>query len=253
MKMNQSLLSTGRLFMTVLFCVINIIGQSQNIQFSGGQSDGYTSTQLTDGSNVVTLGAGSDGAALLVWLDNGNIISLGSEADGGDQEVYIDQSTLISNGSAGDGYASYTWLDASNIISLGAASDGYEHGSLLRKYWTGNTNTAWLVASNWEDLMIPEIMDEVIIPPDRLFYPLLGGGLLNIGGMRLNDAFRCKTIWVQASATFRGKIGTYLQNKSSLIIDGEMIWINPSANAFQNFPGATVELRSGGLLLFGSN
>lgn len=209
----------------VLFLTSSI--WAQNEAFHGGFGDGYAGVELNNTANPNSGGGFGDGYASNELINNNN---------------------TRSKGSIGDGYASILLLNQINILTRGGIGDGYANADFIKIYWTGNISTAWLNTDNWSSLSVPTNADEIIIPPNRPNYPLLGAQLLSIGDPIIMTGFRCREIWVQSGASFSGKLNTTLANQSLLLIDGTFIWKNPSANSFLNFNGGEVLVRNGGVL-----
>ncbi len=212
-----------------LTCLVtlSIEPAAQNEAFRGGYGDGYSSVEVLDENSIISLGSQGDGHAL-------------------DQQISLE--VVVSKGGSGDGYSHFSFSNQGVLVSKGSGGDGYDYADYIKIYWTGNIGTAWLNASNWSSLSVPTNADEIIIPPGRPHYPLLGAQLLSIGDPTITTGFRCKELWVQAGASFSGKLNTTLANQSLLLIDGTFIWKNPAVNSFLNFNGGEVEVRSGGIL-----
>ena len=212
---------------TLTFLVaIAIEPEAQNEAFRGGYGDGYSTVEVLNDNEIISLGSQGDGYAL-------------------DQQASLE--VVVSKGSSGDGYGHLPFLNQSVLVSKGNGGDGYSYDNFIKIYWTGNSSTAWLNANNWSSFSVPTNADEIIIPPNRPNYPLLGAQLLSIGDPVITSGFRCKEIWIQSGASFSGKLGTTLANQSVLLIDGTFIWKNPSVNSFLNFNGGEVRVRSGGV------
>jgi hypothetical protein len=220
-----------------------------NTLSKGAFGDGYAIEELEDSTLSISLGQFGDGYASGELAGSANTLSKGAFGDGYAIEELKDSTLSISLGQFGDGYASGELAGGANTLSKGGNGDGYDYEEFIKVYWTGNIGTAWLNGSNWSTLTVPDNDDEIIIPPGRPNYPLLGAQLLSIGDPDITTGFRCAELWVQDGASFSGKLNTTLANQSLLLIDGTFIWQNPSASSFLNHLGGVVRVREGGVLM----
>ena len=231
--------------------MISLIASSavaQGDPFAGGFGDGYSGASLLNQELVLSIGSFADGYAS-GKIDNPDVLlSLGSTGDGYDMNDVMNTEFILSLGSLGDGYTSNNWSNSTFSLSKGSAGDGYDLAQISKIYWTGDVDVDWLNYNNWSSLTVPINSDDVIIPPGRPNYPLLGNDLLSIGNPLITTGFRCAGLWIQNGGEVMSKPGTTLSNQSTLLINGELTWKNQAANSFLNFATGEVEIRNGGIL-----
>jgi len=50
------------------------------------------------------------------------------------------------------------------------------YGTKLPLSWTGNSDSDWFKAANWDPQVVPTMADDVVIPPGKSNYPTISGG-----------------------------------------------------------------------------
>ena len=195
--------------------------------FHGGFSDGYGRVENEDSLSLISKGKFSDG------------YNLGNS---------VDLTALNSLGGFADGYSISKLNNQINISSRGGHTDGYSSEFWIRKYWTGAINSVWHNSTNWSDALVPNMNDQVIIPADCLFYPILSGQRLLIGQSGSPLDFICNSLWIQNNASLTGSTTTRFESSNRLEIDGNFYWKNVSLYSIINNLGATIKVGSTGAL-----
>ncbi len=140
---------------------------SQPDYCSGGDGNGYTQSGFT-------------GA-----MFNSSAYCSGGHGDGSSQAVFgplclVDQTPWCSGGN-GNGY-----VLAGTSFNLGTGM------------WKGLVSSDWSAPLNWTNSHIPDVTNDVIIPPFCPNYPSLPGGLLSIGSN--TGTFRCRNMIIEEGA-----------------------------------------------------
>ncbi len=79
---------------------------------------------------------------------------------------------------------------------------------LAQRIWTGNTNTDWRTASNWNPTSAPASNEDVIIPGGRSNYPVL------------NNYQEIKSLTIESGATITQNSGVFLVEGGETSITG---------------------------------
>ncbi len=86
--------------------------------------------------------------------------------------------------------------------------------------WTGNTNSDWATATNWDSGLEPDEHDNVVIPPSPSMQPIVATGTTTA-------VCREMSILPGASLTINGKLGFYgnIINFGNIEVNGEFVYL----------------------------
>lgn len=236
-------------------------------QFIGGIEDGYD-FQIIMSSTTIYAGGAADGSgfnqstlASSIFIggdDHGygfsqspqtNSIFLSDEKDGYASAKQINSFSIFS-GDLLDGYSTDIYTNSTSIYG-GGINDGYNtKSSILRWVWTGATNSNWNINTNWSIGSIPTNNSKVVIPAHAPNYPLLIGGLLNIGPNQITGDYFCKNLTIRVGAQFNTNTDALLINNDKVQVEGILTISNPTLGSFTNVAGATLNIKSTGQVIF---
>jgi hypothetical protein len=212
--------------------------------FVGSANDGFDVSRFTSTQSIYE-GAAEDGFDFSRFTSTQSIY-VGAAEDGFDLSQFTTGQSLF-NGADNDGFDLILYHSQQSIF-VGNSDDGFDFGTHLHyNKWTGLVGTGWLIAGNWEHNIVPNDSIRVRIPPGVPNIPKINAGTFKIG-TAIGANFTCKALWIEPGATILCRINAFIENHSSILIDGTFQWKNQAANSFINQPGASILIRNGGVL-----
>jgi len=217
-------------------------------QFAGGEGDGFGGGRWV-GSVVMYQGATADGFSAMEVLGS-NYLYQGGNLDGFVNTTLEQNNLSVYQGQNADGFSQLGLESADLKMYQGQVDDGFAFGNLYQKYiWSGAVGTGWNVDANWETNRPPGIRHQAIIPDGVLNFPFVNAGVLAIGANPNNGLFTCSELLIRQNAELTTRINCFIENYGKLEIRGTMNVLNTDANAFRNYSGSLLEIKSQGSLI----
>ena len=208
----------------------------------GGVGDGFSNSSVENFFSDFTKGDVGDGFSTNSFTNNFADFCYGGIGDGyTSKELNLEFLDFTSGGDA-DGFSlSSSATNDFNEVFKGGDSDGYaydKYGHII--FWTGNEGTGWNVAGNWENGIIPNYCNPVVIPAGVPNFPAVNAGLLRIGYYK---DYRCQRIKINTGAEMLTRVNCFVENYDLIFIRGKLFVKNPAANAFSNLGSGIIQLK----------
>ena len=227
---------------------------SQDEPFKGGPGDGYADKEILDTTFIFSEGGSGDGYAAKQVLNNVLNFTLGGTADGATEIELQNSSNKVFSGGVADGASGEQLQNQNNKVFSGGKADGYAFFTIEHIiYWTGNVGTGWNVAGNWENEIIPNYCNPVVIPANVPNYPAINQGLFRIGYYNNSADYNCAKIKVEAGAELTIRVSCFVENYSTINNFGTIYVKNSALNAFQNKANAQLRLKPNSSMIFQPN
>ena len=226
-----------------------------NVEFlnftKGSNGDGYTSIAVYDTFYNYTMGGSGDGFSTIDIQNQFLDFSRGGNSDGFSYVYIEDNFNLMYTGGNSDGFSIISTQDDFNQMYKGGESDGFaydKYGHIV--LWTGNIGTGWNVAGNWENEIIPNYCNPVIIPSGVPNFPAVNSGQLRIGYYTDEGDYRCQRIKIDNGAEMTTRVNCFVENYDLIINRGKLFVKNPASDAFRNLNGGIINLKPNAELIF---
>ncbi len=263
---------------TCIFVLLSSVQCQVNSIFKGGDSDGWNlQTFIIPQNNQIFAGGNMDGHAINHYMKpQNNSIFTGGIEDGFSYDIYIHPSNnsifeggiedgfsfdtyiqpknnLIFAGGINDGFSFDTYIQPNNnSIFAGGINDGIDWSSYTNVVWSGNIDEDWHKSGNWFGNKIPLSNDNVRIPENRPFYPLLSDGLLVVNSELLGK-FECLNLKLDQGSSFTLDIDAFLENSGEIDISGNFHVRNLDEESVKNLGIGLIHLRSSGAFMIKNN
>ncbi|MDF1695655.1 MAG: hypothetical protein P1U56_07495 [Saprospiraceae bacterium] len=225
--------------------------KAQDDPFKGGSGDGYSLSEYVNTTSFVYVGGQGDGFSYSSRIDLFNDSYKGGEGDGFTSNFSTNNFFDFTKGGQGDGNATAEYYLTFIDTYKGGVSDGFgfgKHGHTV--YWTGLVGTGWNVEGNWENNIIPEYCNPVVIPANVPNFPFVNSGVFRIGYHTNVGDYMCEKLKVDLGAEITTRVNCTVENYNTIVVLGKFFARNSSSGAFINSTNGVMQIKSAGAMIF---